>query len=340
MDRSPSNNSQRHVDAAVQHIEHGLKHGLGNDSVYKEIDTLRHADTVHNKLDADQFRQQVQQVDKKLHHDGFLPKLHLVLDDKDNARLIPGPLDPGPHQPSAPVNNHGHNHAHESAHVHQHGQQDHHHGLQDHRYHSPGGDHNNASGNRDGSNAPADHAGNRLAAQEAPDNTTAINDAGPGDNPTDNPSPVPIANLPDSQLTLSGAPTITPEKINQILQQYHSPAAGMGQYIYDEGVKHGINPAMALAFYVMESNAGTRGLAVKNHSWGNVRGHGYLGYKPFDNIKDSLDHWYDMMKNKYQGQFHADKLGQIIPHYAPNKDGNNEAAYIGGVGRLVRQWAS
>jgi hypothetical protein len=105
-------------------------------------------------------------------------------------------------------------------------------------------------------------------------------------------------------------------------------------------VKHGINPAMALAFYVQESGAGTHGLAKENNSWGNVRGHGDHGYKPFDSIKSSLDQWYHMMNTKYQGEFHADKLGQVIHKYAPSRDHNNEGQYVKNVGSLVRKWQS
>jgi hypothetical protein len=139
---------------------------------------------------------------------------------------------------------------------------------------------------------------------------------------------------------MSGAPTITPERINEVLKEYHSPAAGMGQYIYDQGVKHGINPAMALAFYCVESSCGTQGLAVKNKSWGNVRGHGPHGYRPYDSIKDSLDQWYDLINNVYHGKFHVDKLAPVIAHYSPNSDGNNESAYVRKVGQLVRSWQS
>jgi hypothetical protein len=151
-------------------------------------------------------------------------------------------------------------------------------------------------------------------------------------------STVPVPRVPDSQLTISGAPTITPEKIDEVLREYHSPAAGMGQYIYDQGVKHGINPAMALAFYVVESKCGTIGLAVKNMSWGNVRGHGPHGYRPFNSIQESLDDWYRLMGDVYLEKFHADKLRSVVAHYSPNSDGNNESAYVRRVGQLVRKW--
>ena len=156
--------------------------------------------------------------------------------------------------------------------------------------------------------------------------------------PSDNEVTVPVPNVPDAQLTISGAPTITPEKINEVLKEYNSPAAGMGQYIYDEGIKHGINPAMALAFYVVESSCGTSGLAVKNKSWGNMRGHGPHGYRPYNSIQESLDDWYRLMGDVYPHKFHADKLKSVIALYSPNSDGNNEASYVRSVGQMVRKW--
>ena len=184
-------------------------------------------------------------------------------------------------------------------------------------------------------NSPPDLSSNNLDN----DRSNAPSDASLK-NPENNLACVPVPKVSDSQLTLSGAPTITPDKINQILKEYHSPAAGMGQYIYDEGIKHGINPAMALAFYAVESSCGTKGLAVQNKSWGNVRGQGPHGYKPYDSIKESLDHWYKMIDNLYLNKFHADKIGKVVSHYAPNSDGNNESVYVHALGSLVRKWST
>src|SRR5262249_47487412 len=149
-------------------------------------------------------------------------------------------------------------------------------------------------------------------------------------------NPPPVA----GDMTVTGAPTITPEKIDKVLAQYHSPAAGLGQYIYDEGVKNGINPAVALAFFIQESSCGTAGVAARTHSWGNIKGSGpagsISGFRAYHDYKEGVSDWYHLIKDKYlappqQGGFGCETLSQIIRHYAPSSDGNNERAYVANV---------
>ena len=70
---------------------------------------------------------------------------------------------------------------------------------------------------------------------------------------------------------LLGAPSLSVGQIEAVLSQYGSPAAGNGQALYDLGVRYGIDPAYALAFFVHESGCGTRGVARFTHSLGNIR---------------------------------------------------------------------
>lgn len=155
--------------------------------------------------------------------------------------------------------------------------------------------------------------------------------------------PAPIA----GDMTVEGAPTITPEKINQILEQYNSPAAGLGQHIYDKGVETGINPAVALAFFIQESSAGTAGVAERTKSWGNIKGEGPAGsdsgFRKYNTYEEGVDDWYRLIKEKYlappsEGGFGAKTLSQIISKYAPSSDNNNEAAYVANVKGMVKGW--
>ncbi len=50
-----------------------------------------------------------------------------------------------------------------------------------------------------------------------------------------------------------GPPSISVNQIEAVLKQYGSPASGKGQTLYDLGIKYGIDPAYALAFFVHES---------------------------------------------------------------------------------------
>lgn len=150
-------------------------------------------------------------------------------------------------------------------------------------------------------------------------------------------------------MNVEGPPTITPDKINEVLAQYHSPAQGLGQYIYDEGVKYGINPAVALAFFVQESSCGTAGVARETNSWGNIRGEGPAGsvngFRAYHDYKEGVDDWYRLIHDKYlppasEGGFGAHTLSQIISHYAPSSDNNNEVAYVHNVKGMVENWAT
>ena len=51
-----------------------------------------------------------------------------------------------------------------------------------------------------------------------------------------------------------------------MLETYHSPAVGKGQALYDLGVKYGIDPVYALAFFWHESRFGTTGEARVTYS--------------------------------------------------------------------------
>ncbi len=157
--------------------------------------------------------------------------------------------------------------------------------------------------------------------------------------------PPPIA----GDLALKGPPTITPDKIDQVLKSFDSPAAGLGQHIYDEGVKRGINPAVALAFFVQESSAGTKGVATETNSWGNIKGEGpagsYKGFKAYDNFKQGVDDWYRLIDDKYlapksEGGRGYTHLSQVIHTYAPGSDNNNERAYVANVKGMVQGWDS
>lgn len=139
-----------------------------------------------------------------------------------------------------------------------------------------------------------------------------------------------------------GQPTITPDFINQVLAAYHSPAAGKGQTLYDMGVKYGIDPTFALAFFMHESTFGTRGEAQLSLSLGNLRCIPNFkcqdGYAWFNSWEDGFEAWYKLIRNLYVAIWGLTTVDQIIPRYAPTSDNNNEAAYIGALKRAIDTW--
>lgn len=158
--------------------------------------------------------------------------------------------------------------------------------------------------------------------------------------------------------SLVGSPTVNADFINRVLAHYHSPAVGEGQKIYDEGIQYGIDPVFALAFFMHESTFGTTGEARSSLSIGNLRcldsSYDYLSPTCIDNYSwfpswgNGIEAWYRLMKIGYvQGAINQVlgphvcpclSVDQIIPHYAPNADGNNEAAYIAAVKQEIDAW--
>ncbi len=156
-------------------------------------------------------------------------------------------------------------------------------------------------------------------------------------------TPLPVSSGPYSVL---GKPTITANFINQVLASYGSPAAGLGQQMYDLGVRYGIDPVYALAFFMHESLFGTTGEARVTKSLGNLRciptrpciDQNRGGYAQMYSWVDGFEQWYKLIRNLYVAQWGRVTVDQIIPKYAPNSDGNNEAEYIATLKREVDVW--
>jgi hypothetical protein len=156
-------------------------------------------------------------------------------------------------------------------------------------------------------------------------------------------TPIPIHNGPYSVL---GKPTINADFINRVLANYNSPAAGKGQALYDLGVQYGIDPVFALAFFMHESLFGTTGEARATLSLGNLRciptrpciDQDRGGYAQMNSWVDGFEQWYKLIRNLYVAQWGRVTVDQIIPKYAPNSDGNNEAEYIATLKHEIDTW--
>ena len=143
-----------------------------------------------------------------------------------------------------------------------------------------------------------------------------------------------------------GSPTIAAGFIDRVLLAYHSPARGLGDVIYDQGVKYGIDPVYALAFFWHESDFGTTGEARVTYSPGNERcvadrpciDQDRGGYARMQSWADGFDHWYRLILTLYVKQWGCVTVAQIIPKYAPSSDGNNEAVYIAAIEHAVKTW--
>ena len=150
----------------------------------------------------------------------------------------------------------------------------------------------------------------------------------------------------EQSYSVLGAPSVSAAFIDQVLSAYHSPAAGLGQALYDDGVSTGIDPVYALAFFMHESSFGTTGEARKTFALGNERcipdrpcvdlDRG--GYAQMQSWEDGCSHWYMLILSLYIKQWHRVTIEQIVPKYAPGSDGNDEAAYVAAIEYAVDTW--
>jgi hypothetical protein len=147
---------------------------------------------------------------------------------------------------------------------------------------------------------------------------------------------------PTADYRLDRPPSISAAQIDAVLVAYHSPAAGTGALFYDLGVHYGIDPAFALAFYIIESQAGTRGVARFTQAIGNIRTtpgyQDYEGYRSYASYEQGIADWYTLIKGLYIEQWGLRTPDAILPRYAPWGDHNNPVAYAAGVKRLVASW--
>lgn len=157
------------------------------------------------------------------------------------------------------------------------------------------------------------------------------------------PSSVPQSSDP---YAITGVPDVSVAFINNVLAYYHSPAAGLGQQLYEAAAACGIKDGVMLAFFMHESGLGTTGEARVTLSVGNSRcipGYPCIdqdrgGYTKFPNWQTGFAVWARMMRNLYADQWGLITIDQEIPTYAPNTDHNNEQAYIASLKHILDTW--
>jgi len=148
----------------------------------------------------------------------------------------------------------------------------------------------------------------------------------------------------DTRYEVEGVPTVDADFINQVLEVYGSPAQGKGQTLYDLGVKYGIDPVYALAFFMHESSFGTTGVARVTLSLGNIRAtpgyENFDGYRKYKSWEAGFEDWYKLIKVQYIEKWNLSTIDQIVPVYAPSSDHNDVDAYIQSVKQAVDIWRS
>ena len=127
--------------------------------------------------------------------------------------------------------------------------------------------------------------------------------------------------------------------INRVLAAYHSPAAGKGAALYALGVKYGIDPAFALAFFLPRIDDGYEGRGKYDAlAWQFTLYPGcglceYVGqqcqahqscYAAFPTWEAGFEAWYKLIRDLYVRAWGLTTVDEIIPRYAPTADHNDE----------------
>jgi hypothetical protein len=153
-----------------------------------------------------------------------------------------------------------------------------------------------------------------------------------------------------SQHSVLGSPSIDATQVDKILCRYSSPACGLGQVIYDEGQRAGIDDVWLMGQFLQESRFGTQGLARVSKSVGNYncldQAHygdlntwcvGRAAY--FSSWAGSIKAYYRVLKLFYFPQG-LTTIEKIIPVWAPKSDGNDPDHYIQVVLAAANLWHS
>jgi hypothetical protein len=147
---------------------------------------------------------------------------------------------------------------------------------------------------------------------------------------------------PNGPVRVDGGPTISADRVNGILAAYQSPLQGRGADIVALSNKYRIDDAVALAFFVMESRAGTRGEAVATHSFGNLRPMpgepSHDGYRYYPSWIDGAAEWFQLMRDLYVNQLKLHAVVEVVPVYAPSTDNNDPPSMTDGILQLVACW--
>ncbi len=160
------------------------------------------------------------------------------------------------------------------------------------------------------------------------------------------PPPVTRSPYPADGYPIAGKPTVDAAFIDQILTQYRSPAAGNGQLFYDEGVKYGIDPVYALAFFMRDSTFGTVGLARVTHSLGPIPAPvtsschcmDFHGYRSYATWQDGIIDWFQYMHDYFIQQMGLTTVSQIVSVYVTTNDTLAISAAIRAIEYRVGVW--
>lgn len=151
----------------------------------------------------------------------------------------------------------------------------------------------------------------------------------------------------EGDVAIKGPPSCNAEQIQTFLEKMGSPAAkeaGFSQALYDACTERGIDPAVAVGFFLQESTCGRYGRARENLSMGNIKGRapesgGTDGtFRRYNSWAEGARDWARLIDESYVQKRGLTTLSQVIDVYAPSSDGNNTVAYVNTVNGVVQNF--
>jgi len=160
-----------------------------------------------------------------------------------------------------------------------------------------------------------------------------------------------VPHVDDTAFAVQGKPSVSAQFINKVLcapvptdTPAVSPACGTGQAMFDLGVKYGIDPVYALAFFWHESTLGRYGVAVANLGLGNIKcTPGYVckqGFRAYSSWEEGYADWYKLITAYIAGQIKGcpcKTVPEIVPVYAPPSE-NDTPGYTHKITQMVTTW--
>jgi hypothetical protein len=143
-------------------------------------------------------------------------------------------------------------------------------------------------------------------------------------------------------LPILGGPSLDAGRVNAILAAYGSPLRGHGGEFAALSRRYRVDDAIALAFFVMESRAGTRGEALYTHNIGNLRPASGSGaadtYQSYGSWMEGAAAWFRLMREVYVNTLKLNTVEAAVPVYAPSSDANDPTGMTAGIRQLVECW--
>ncbi len=152
----------------------------------------------------------------------------------------------------------------------------------------------------------------------------------------------------DQWTDVRGKPSLSAARIDAILASYGSPAVGTGAIWVEFSHRYGIDNAVALAFFIHESSAGTdpnwsgnKRDGTSTYNVGNIECAGYPRcygrWRDYESWEEGIEDWYRLIALTYVQKWGLTTVEEILPVYAPEFE-NDVALYVAMTQRRIGQF--